>query len=163
MKLYRINCMPAFPSFAKQLWAITSHTDVCDIKHKNKWGQQEIGASPNLHTPGSLQHLHSTAVCTGHPTTHLTRKAEAKSLQKIWQIFYVPQMNQHCLVLTSLLDWKSCFVLLQTTTNYLIWSIRCYVACNLLENTFYSVISTMLKINHLSFHYQQNNHSKIFI
>lgn len=154
--------MPVFPSFTKQLWAITSNTDVRDNKYKNKWGQQETVPSPNLHTPSSLQCLHSTAACTGHPTTHLP--GDLKSWGQVTaENLTVPQMNQYCLKLTPLLDWNSCFVLLQTTTNYLIWSIRCHISCNLLENRFYCVISTTLKINQHSVHCQRNNHCKILI
>lgn len=121
-----------------------------------------IGASKRLYhlqSSSSLQCLHSTAACTGHPTTHLEklRQSHCRKSDR------VPQMNQYCLMLTSLLDWKNCFVLLQTTTNYLIWSIRCHIASNLLENRFYCVISTSLKINPLSVHCQWNNHCKIFI
>lgn len=149
--------MPVLPSFTMQLWTITSNTDVYDNKYKSKWGQQE---TPNLHTVSSLQCLHSTAVCTGHPITHLARWHEKLRQSHCRKSDRVPQMNQYCLMSTTLLDWKSCFALLQTTTNYLIRSIRCCIACNLLENRLYCVISTILKINQLSAHYQQNNHCK---
>lgn len=153
--------MPVFPSCTKQLWAITSNTHVRDNKYKNNPGQQETVPPPNLHTLSSPQCLHSSLQWTSYHTP-------ARWLEKLRQSHRrksdrVPQMNQYCLMLTSLLDWMSCFVLLQTTTNYLIWSIRCHIACNLLENRFYCVISTILKIKQLSVHCQRNNHCKIFI
>lgn len=152
--------MPMFPSFTKQLWAITNNTDVCDNTYKNKWGQQETLPSPNF-SVHFMPAQHSSLHCTSYHTS-------ARWLEKLRQSHCrksdrAPQMNQYCFVLMSLLDWKGCFVLLQTTTNYLIWSIRCYIACNLLENRFYCVMSTVLKINQLSVHYQGNNHCKIFI
>lgn len=138
MKLYRINYMPEFPSFTKQLWALTSNTDACDNKYKNKWGQQEISPSPNLHM---------TSCPTPARWPEQLRQSHCRNLAET----YIPQINQHCLVLTSSLDWQNCFVLqLQTTTSYWIWSIRCYIASNLLENTFYSVISTKKLIIFLS-------------
>lgn len=153
--------MPMLPSFTKQLWAITSNTDLCSNKYKNKWGQQ-----------WRLYHLQTsqfTSVPAQHSSLHWTSyHTPARWLEKLRQSHCrksdtVPQMNQYCFVLMSLLDWKSCFVLLQMTTNYLIWSIRRYIACNLLENRFYCVVCAILKINQLSVHYQGNNHCKIFI
>lgn len=129
------------------------------------------GASKGLyHVQTSTVSVHFSA-CTAQKsaldipshTCLVTSKAEAKSLQKIWQR---PTFHKwiRTALLSSLLSWKSCFVLLLlTTTNYLIRPIRCHIGCNLLENRFYCVISTILKINPLSFHYQQNNHSKILI
>lgn len=148
--------MPVLPSFTKQLWTITSNTDVYDNKYKSKWGQQE---TPNLHcqlpsTPAQHSSLHWTSYHTPARWHEKLRQSHCRKSDR------VPQMNQYCLMSTTLLDWKSCFALLQTTTNYLIRSIRCCIACNLLENRLYCVISTILKINQLSAHYQQNNHCK---